>query len=147
MLCAVSAEGSTDHGVPLTLRVSQESAAGEPVTVTVALEATGDSGVWIPGVLSVGGTVHLVVEGPSGSRRTYFGPKIKLAPFERDDFLYLRPGYSLGKSIKLTDYFDFATPGRYRIEVRFTSRDDGSRVGIESWTGKLVSNQLVVNVS
>jgi peptidyl-Lys metalloendopeptidase len=80
----------------------------------------------------------------NGELVDYLGPQIKRAAPTREDYLTIKPGKSIVKTVDLSKFYDMSKPGEYRAKYKVVNDYLFSVKG--KGKGKLTSNTYTIYV-
>jgi peptidyl-Lys metalloendopeptidase len=143
---AGSAAAKESSPAQVTITSAQESfSAGEDVVVDVTITNPGKNTLrvlkWFTPAEDVEEPFFTV--SVDGAPVSYLGPTYKRPEPKGDDYITLKAGESLTRSVTLTAYYDFSTTGSYTIRYDTASLDlFADEKGSAKSAGSLTSNEL-----
>ena len=121
---------------------------GEPTTITVVLENVSEMQITVNKRLEfVGPEVYLEIQDETGNLLKWLPPDPP-PPLTKDDFIVVSPGETAGtRTIHIERHLsERLKPGRHTLKATYKNAEDGSRFGLNAWTGMVMSNTITFDV-
>jgi hypothetical protein len=144
---AVADEFGRDGNLELWIRTEKPIySAGEPIRVKVTLKNETTEALAVNRRFGFSQEIELeLFKEPEGLEN--FRPPDKETPFRKEDFIVLRPGETLEKTIDLGERLSSPLKaGGYGIRAFYRNKEAGKKFGLSAWTGEIVSNRLSIQV-
>lgn len=145
-----SAAARQDSPALVTISAARDSfTAGQDVQITINITNPGKSTLRVLKWFTPAEDVEepLLIVAVNGAPVPFLGPTYKRPEPKGDDYLALKSGESLTRTVNLSTYYDLSATGTYSIRYDITALDlFADEKGASKSAGSLTSNQISVSI-